>query len=142
MPVLSGMVYCADCGQKLYQVRGRNLPQSEYMVCSTYRKRGKDKCPSHQIRNSVIEDLILTDLKKVTAYAREHEEDFVRLVTQTSGKALDRSMKEYRREFEQGTARIAKLDVLIQRIYEDNVEGKISDERFAKMSESYEAEQR
>jgi len=112
------------------------------MVCSTYRKRGKDKCPSHQIRNSVIEDLILTDLKKVTAYAREHEEDFVRLVTQTSGKALDRSMKEYRREFEQGTARIAKLDVLIQRIYEDNVEGKISDERFAKMSESYEAEQR
>jgi len=141
MPVLSGMVYCADCGQKLYQVRGRNLPQSEYMVCSTYRKRGKDKCLSHQIRNSVIEDLILTDLKKVTAYAREHEEDFVRLVTQTSEKVLDKSMKEYRKEFEQGTARIAKLDVLIQRIYEDNVEGKISDERFAKMSESYEAEQ-
>ena len=59
MPVLSGMVFCADCGAKLYQVRGRSLPQSEYMVCATYRKKGKEVCPSHQTRNSVIETLLL-----------------------------------------------------------------------------------
>ena len=59
MPILSGMVFCADCGSKLYQVRGRNLPQSEYMVCATYRKKGKHVCTSHQIRNSVIEEQLL-----------------------------------------------------------------------------------
>ena len=141
MPALSGMVYCADCGNKLYQVRGRCLPQSEYMVCATYRKKGKSVCPSHQIRNSVIEQLLLEDLQRVTAYARNHEDEFLRLVTRNSEKALDRELRDCRKEYEQAKARIAKLDTLIQRIYEDNVEGKISDDRFAKLSGNYEAEQ-
>ena len=141
MPVLSGMVYCADCGHKLYQVRGRCLPQSEYMVCATYRKKGKSVCPSHQIRNSVIEQLLLEDLQRVTAYARNHEDEFLRLVTRNSEKALDRELRDCRKEYEQAKARIAKLDTLIQRIYEDNVEGKISDDRFAKLSGNYETEQ-
>ena len=141
MPALSGMVYCADCGHKLYQVRGRCLPQSEYMVCATYRKKGKSVCPSHQIRNSVIEQLLLEDLQRVTAYARNHEDEFLRLVTRNSEKALDRELRDCRKEYEQAKARIAKLDTLIQRIYEDNVEGKISDDRFAKLSSNYEMEQ-
>ena len=141
MPALSGMVYCADCGHKLYQVRGRCLPQSEYMVCATYRKKGKSVCPSHQIRNSVIEQLLLEDLQRVTAYARNHEDEFLRLVTRNSEKALDRELRDCRKEYEQAKARIAKLDTLIQRIYEDNVEGKISDDRFAKLSANYETEQ-
>ena len=141
MPALSGMVYCADCGHKLYQVRGRCLPQSEYMVCATYRKKGKSVCPSHQIRNSVIEQLLLDDLQRVTAYARNHEDEFLRLVTRNSEKALDRELRDCRKEYEQSKARIAKLDTLIQRIYEDNVEGKISDDRFAKLSGNYETEQ-
>ena len=141
MPALSGMVYCADCGHKLYQVRGRCLPQSEYMVCATYRKKGKSVCPSHQIRNSVIEQLLLEDLQRVTAYARNHEDEFLRLVTRNSEKALDRELRDCRKEYEQSKARIAKLDTLIQRIYEDNVEGKISDDRFAKLSGNYETEQ-
>ena len=141
MPALSGMVYCADCGHKLYQVRGRCLPQSEYMVCATYRKKGKSVCPSHQIRNSVIEQLLLEDLQRVTAYARNHEDEFLRLVTRNSEKALDRELRDCRKEYEQSKARIAKLDTLIQRIYEDNVEGMISDDRFAKLSGNYETEQ-
>ena len=141
MPALSGMVYCADCGHKLYQVRGRCLPQSEYMVCATYRKKGKSVCPSHQIRNSVIEQLLLDDLQRVTAYARNHEDEFLQLVTRNSEKALDRELRDCRKEYEQSKARIAKLDTLIQRIYEDNVEGKISDDRFAKLSGNYETEQ-
>lgn len=141
MPILSGMVYCADCGNKLYQVRGQSLIQSEYMVCATYRKKGKHICPSHQIRNRVIEDILLDDLKRITAYAREHEKEFVKLVTNNSQKATDRELKDCRKEFEQAQDRISKLDTLIQRIYEDNVMGKISDERFEKLSVNYEAEQ-
>jgi len=140
MPVLSGMVFCADCGKKLYQVRGRNLPQKEYMVCSTYRKI-KGGCSSHQIRNEVLEALLLDGIQTVTVFAREHEADFVELVTKKSQAELDKSLRDGKRELEQAQIRIRKLDEIIQRLYEDNIEGKISDERFAKMSASYEEEQ-
>ncbi|MBR0278288.1 MAG: recombinase family protein [Clostridia bacterium] len=141
MPVLSGMVFCADCGAKLYQVRGRNLPQSEYMVCATYRKRGKNICPSHQIRNSVIEEILLDGIQKLTAYVKDHESKFVEMITKKSQSELNRSLKECKRELEQAQSRIGKLDDIIPKLYEDNVDGKISDERFMKMSANYEAEQ-
>lgn len=104
-PVLSGIIYCADCRHKLYQVRGRYLPHSVYMI-----------------------------------YARNHEDKFLQLVTRNSEKAFDRELLDCQKEYEQAKARIAKLVTLIQRIYEDNVEGKISDERFAKLSGNYETE--
>ena len=142
MPALSGMVFCADCGAKMYQIRGRNLLQSEYMVCATYRKKGKEVCPSHQIRNSVIEDFLLSGIREITAYARANEDAFVEMVTKKSRAESDRSLKDAKRELEQAQGRIRKLDGIIQRLYEDNIEGKISDERFMKMSENYEVEQK
>ena len=142
MPALSGMVFCADCGAKMYQVRGRSLPQSEYMVCATYRKKGKDICPSHQMRNSVIERYLLAGILEITGYVQENEDEFVEMITKKSRAEVDRSLRDGKRELEQSQARIHKLDEIIQRLYEDNIEGKISDERFAKMSESYETEQK
>lgn len=142
MPVLSGMVFCADCGAKLYQVRGRNLPQSEYMVCATYRKKGRDVCLSHQTRNSVIEALLFDGLRTITAYAREHEDEFVEMVTKKKRAEVDRSLRDGKKELEQSQARIHKLDEIIQHLYEDNLEGKISDERFVKLTENYEEEQK
>lgn len=116
--------------------------EKEHLVCSTYRKRGKSNCTSHQIRNVVIEQLLLDDLRRVTAYAREHEAEFIQLVTNTSEKALNRELRSSQKEYEQAKARITALDTIIQRLYEDNVVGKISDERFAKMSATYEAKQK
>lgn len=142
MPVLSGMVFCADCGAKLYQVRGRSLPQSEYMVCATYRKKGKEVCPSHQIRNCVLEGHLLDGIRSVTAFAREHEDEFVEMVTKKKRAEADRSLRDGKREMEQAQARIRKLDEIIQHLYEDNLEGKISDERFVKLNENYENEQK
>ena len=142
MPILSGMLFCADCGAKLYQVRGRGWEHSkEYFVCATYRKQ-KGKCSSHQIRNVVIEQLLLDDIRRVTSYAREHEDEFVRLVTQKSKQETERNLRESKKELEAAKARVTKLDGIIQRLYEDNIEGKVSDERFAKLTATYEAEQR
>ena len=142
MPILSGMLFCADCGAKLYQVRGRGWEHSkEYFVCATYRKQ-KGKCTSHQIRNVVIEQLLLDDIRRVTSYAREHEDEFVRLVTQKSKQETERNLRESKKELEAAKTRVTKLDGIIQRLYEDNIEGKVSDERFAKLTATYEAEQR
>ncbi len=141
MPLLSGMMFCADCGNKMYQVRGRGWEhEKEYFVCATYRKI-KGGCSSHQIRNAVVEELLLDGIRRVTAFARDCEDEFVEMVTKKTRSELDKSMRDSRRELEQAQARIAKLDEIIQRLYEDNIEGKISDERFAKMTANYEAEQ-
>ncbi|HPF43333.1 MAG TPA: DUF4368 domain-containing protein [Syntrophomonadaceae bacterium] len=141
MPLLSGMMFCADCGNKMYQVRGRGWEhEKEYFVCATYRKI-KGGCSSHQIRNVVVEELLLDGIRRVTAFARDCEDEFVEMITKKTRSELDKSMRDSRRELEQVQARIAKLDEIIQRLYEDNIEGKISDERFAKMTANYEAEQ-
>lgn len=142
MPILSGMLFCADCGAKLYQVRGRGWEHSkEYFVCSTYRKQN-GKCSSHQIRNVVIEQLLLEDIRRVTSYAREHEDEFVRLVTQKSKQETERNLRESKKKLETAKARVSKLDGIIQRLYEDNIEGKVSNERFVKLTDTYEAEQK
>ncbi len=142
MPILSGMVFCADCGSKMYQVRMRGWDHDkENFVCANYRKKTKAACSSHQIRNVVIEQLLLEDLRRVTSFAKSHEEEFVRLVTDSASRSLNREMKDNRKEYEQSQARIAALDKIIQHLYEDNVTGRISDERFARMSATYEVEQ-
>ena len=140
MPILSGMIFCADCGKKLYQVRGRCLPQKEYMVCSTYRKV-KGGCSSHQIRNEVIEALLLDGIRNITAFAKEHETEFVEMLIKQSKSETEKCLRDGKRELEQAQARITKLDDIIQKLYEDNLDGKISDERFSKMTANYEAEQ-
>ena len=141
MPILSGMLFCADCGNKLYQVRHRGWEHDkEHFVCATYRKI-KGGCSSHQIKNVVVEELLLDGIRRVTAFARDHEDEFVEIVTKKTRIELDKSMRDGKRELEQSQARINKLDEIIQRLYEDNIEGKISDERFTKMTANYEAEQ-
>lgn len=142
MGILSGMMFCADCDNKLYQVRGKGWEHDkEYFVCATYRKV-KGGCSSHQIRNVVVEQLLLQNLQRVTAFARGHEDEFLQLITSNFEKELNKELRDCRKEFDQAKARISKLDTIIQRLYEDNVEGKISDERFMKMSTTYESEQK
>ena len=142
MPVLSGMLFCADCGAKLYQVMTRGWThEQEHFVCATYRKI-KGGCSSHQIHNVQVEEILLRDIRKITAYAREHEDEFVELITKQSEKELNQQLRNSHKELEQATARITKLDTIIQRLYEDNIDGKISDERFMKMTENYEVEQK
>ncbi len=141
MPILSGMLYCADCGKKLYQVRGKGwVHDKEYFVCASYRKH-KGMCTSHQIKNVQVESILLHELKNITAFARNHEDEFVALVMKKSEKELNHKLKNSHRELEQAKARITKLDTIVQKLYEDNLDGKISDERFRIMSSSYDKEQ-
>lgn len=142
MPVLSGMLFCANCGAKLYQVRARGWThEQEHFVCATYRKI-KGGCSSHQIHNVQVEEILLREIRKITAYAREHEDEFVELVTKQSEKELNQQLRNSHKELEQATTKITKLDTIIQRLYEDNIDGKISDEGFMKMPETYETEQK
>lgn len=142
MPILSGMLFCADCGAKLYQVRARGWThEQEHFVCATYRKQ-KGKCTSHQIRNVQVEQILLTEINRMLTFVREHESEFVELLSKKNERELNRQFQESSRELEQSMQRITKLDSIIQRLYEDNLDGKISNERFAKMTATYEQEQK
>lgn len=142
MPILSGMLFCADCGAKLYQVRHRGWTHDkEHFVCATYRKV-KGGCSSHQIRNVVVEELLLDGIRNITAFARDHEDEFVQMVTDKTRAEVNKNLRDARKELEQAELRIKKLDGIIRKLYEDNIDGKVSDDRFAKMTASYEDEQR
>lgn len=142
MPILSGMLFCADCGAKLYQVRARGWKhEQKYFTCASYRK-GQGLCSSHQIHNVQVEEILLRQLKSITAYARSHETEFVELVTKQNEKEFNRLMRSSNKELVQVKERIKKLDGIMQRLYEDNIDGKISDGRFSRMSATYETEQK
>ena len=142
MGMLSGMMFCADCGAKLYQVRANGWTHDkEYFVCATYRKV-KGGCSSHQIRNVVVEQLILEDMQKVLAFAREHQQEFVQAVIKNSEKEAEAELRASQKEYEQAQERIDAIDTIIRKLYEDKVLGKISEDRFYKMSADYETEQK
>lgn len=141
MPVLSGMLYCGDCGKKLYVCRTKSLqPESYYYCCSTYRKR-QGLCSAHQIRIKIIDEIVLEDIKRHIEFAKEHEDEFMKLVSSESTANITKSLNLLNKELNASKSRIEKLDSIIQNLYEDKISGVVSEERFKKMNENYEQEQ-
>ena len=142
MPMLSGMLFCADCGKKMYPVRNKNWSrEQENFVCSTYRKiRGA--CSSHQIKNVVVEEYLIKSIKQIFSYAKENESQFIKSVLSKSKSEVASNLHRNKIELQQVLDRIEKLDGIIQHLYEDNLDGKISDERFMKLTLNYEKEQK
>ena len=140
MGMFSGLAYCADCGARLYHCRTASWThEQECYTCATY--RNKKGCSAHYIRAVVLEQLVLQNLQRVVAYAQEDEDEFVRRIMENK-MALQRTEQEKaKRKLEKQERRYNELDTIIQRLYEDHVVGKLSEERFAKLSEGYEQEQ-
>ncbi len=140
--LLAGVLYCADCGRKLSQAREKSRKRElDYFVCSSYRKVSNG-CTRHSIRNGVIEEILLNEIRRITAYTYDHEKEFIELVVNKSKSELSKTLRESRKELDKAQERLKKLDTVIQKLYEDNVDGKISDERFVKLTVSFEAEQK
>ena len=140
MGIFSGLVYCADCGQKLYLSRNFKWEyRQENYTCSTYRNR--KGCSAHYIRTVVLEQLVLENLQKVISFAQFNEAAFVEMLMDGRKKALDAKQASVKRALAKQDRRITELDTIIQKLYEDNVCGKLTDERFAKLSAGYEQEQ-
>ena len=139
--MLSGMLYCADCGARMNLSRCRTMKQKEYYNCSSYRKKKKRTCVSHQITAYVVADMIKEDLQFTIKYANEHRERFLEILMTKSEIKTKRELKATSKELEQSTSRIQELDKIIQNLYEDKVNGKISEDRYMRMSENYENEQ-
>ena len=137
----SGMIYCADCGEKMYLARSQSLTaEQEHLKCSTYSKDNHE-CSAHFIRTVVLKDIVLKELRRFTDFVRSDEEEFIRLAMDSSRQEQSKELSLAKRKLIQNERRISELDKLFTRLYEDNVCGKISDERFEQMSHGYETEQ-
>lgn len=141
MSVFSGIVYCADCGKKMYLCRCSKSTQKEYFNCSTYRKKSKSLCTSHQITVEAVEYIVLTDLQRVLGMAKENEKEFVGMLQTAMSKEIRRDLTAKTKECDEAEKRVKALDRIIQSLYEDKVCGNLTDERFVKMSQAYEQEQ-
>jgi site-specific DNA recombinase len=141
MGMFSGLLYCADCGHRLNLNRTKSwLPEQNNYTCGIYKQK-KGRCSAHYIRSVVLEQLVLENLREVISFAREREDEFVQLAMENKMASQLAEQAQAKRLFEQQTRRIAEIDNIIKRLYEDNITGKLNDERFAKMTADYEQEQ-
>ena len=136
----SGLLYCADCGEKLYYSFSNNKCEQAYFFCSSYRKNS-DICSAHYIREKVVEQLVLESMQRIMLNVQVFEKEFARKQMACYTEDKKKQLASKRRELEKAQKRIAEIDTLIQKIYEDNASGKLSDERYATLSTSYEEEQ-
>lgn len=141
MPMFSGLLFCADCGSKMSFHRRVDEPAEKHnYVCSNYRGNTKS-CTMHYIRNVVVEQIVLDNLREVIGYVSQYEDEFIRMVMDTDVRQRNKELTKQKKRMSEIQSRMKELDNLFQRIYEDNISGKLSDERFMKLSKGYDTEQ-
>lgn len=139
--LFSGLLFCPDCGNKLHFATCKSFDgKQDHYVCSSY-KSGRGTCSAHYIREDVLRELVLERIRAVNAYIRQDAESFQEEWLQCRRSDQERSIREDRKRVEQAKKRLADLDVLLSRLYEDFVLGDLSKERYKKMTADYEAEQ-
>lgn len=139
--LFSGMVYCADCGAKMrYCTTNYFEKRQDHFVCANYRSN-TGSCSAHFIRAVVLEELIWMHMKAVIFYVTRYEKHFRAVMEQRLRMSSEEAIRGYKTQLAQAERRLAELDRLFIRIYEDNVSGRITDERFSLMSKTYEDEQ-
>ena len=140
--LFSGLVYCADCGAKLHFCAAKSLKRNqEFWRCSNY-KDGRGLCQIHYIRDVVLERIVLEAIGSLADFVKCHEPVFLYMLAKKTNAMRQKEHKRLELAVEQGTKRIAEIDRLIEKVFEQNASGILSDERFSKMLQSYEKEQK
>ena len=139
--VFSGLLKCPECGGNLNFHFNQNNHDIKFFSCQNHNS-GYRKCSkTHYIRLDFLEQVVLYEVKRLACFASEYENDFIKAMIGRSAKMAENATLRKQRELDALTARDRELDMLFERLYEDNVAGKIDDARFAKMSKRYEQEQ-
>lgn len=139
--MFSGLLYCADCGGLLTIQRYKKNHDYDHFYCSTYRKKKKGLCTPHRIRVNDLKEVILQDLRKTCEYVAFHEKEFIENYLKSTTAEQQKAQAKAKSELSKTTARIEEINGIIRKLYEDNVKGKMTDERFDFLAKSYETEQ-
>lgn len=139
----SGLLFCEDCGSKMYFVRGRTIkPEMYSFVCSKYHKHNTvETCTPHTIRLGVLDTIVLAEINRAVRYANANREQFIQAAMQKSAAQARKELAALQSEYNTLMNRKNTLSMLFKRLYEDNVTGRISDEQFRFLSADYNEEQ-
>lgn len=143
--LFSGLMYCGDCGYKMYLGKGAGtLERKHSYTCGNYRNRARRNfsCTTHYIRKLILKELVLADLKRVLSYVKKHEKEFIDTASEHSNQALKKKLAVQTKELDKSKNRVAELDVLFRKLYEDNALGKLSDQQFVFLTSGYEDEKK
>lgn len=140
--LFSGLVYCYDCKSKLHFAAAKSMTRNqEHFRCSNY-KSGRGECTVHYIRDVVLERIVLEAVSNLADFVRCYEPVFLYMLAKKNNAMRQKEYKRLQQAVENGTKRIAEIDRLIEKVFEQNASGILSDERFAKMLQNYEDEQK
>ena len=140
--IFSGLLFCNDCGKKMYfQSHVINLKAKDHYRCSSY-KRDTSLCTAHYITDEVLQNLVLENIQKVISYMKNYEDLFIKEQLAKSTQDEIKKISKNKKELEKARNRIIEIDNLFMHIYEDNVSGKITDDRFRNLSYNYDKEQK
>ena len=141
--LFSGLLFCKDCGSKLYYCScNNNSKNKDFYRCSKYKNNSTKSCTSHNITDNALRILVLESLQKVFSYVQCFEDLFVKQQLEQSSESQKKELADKKKILSKTQKRLNELGLLFQRIYEDNVLGKISDENFKMLSSNYEKEQK
>ena len=141
--LFSGLLFCGDCGYKMYLQQGAGtLERKHAYTCGRYRNRIRtgEVCTTHYIRKSVLKELVLGDIQRVLSYVKAHEQQFIADATEYGDVKANRALREKRGELDKAKARLGELDHLFRKLYEDNALGRLSDQQFTFMVSGYDDE--
>ena len=137
----SGLVFCADCGSNMVLHRAHTMSASyNHFTCRTYKKDG-EACTGHYIRECVLDEVVLEDLRRVTAMARERPEEFAAYIGSRQSAEIQREIRRQEKELAAMRKRKAELDAIFKKLYKDSVLSRITTEQFQMLSSSYTEEQ-
>jgi site-specific DNA recombinase len=141
--MFSGILFCRDCGNRLYVQRGAKTLERKYAyVCGTYRNTGKKdkRCSTHYIRKSVLTELVLADIQRIFTYVTAHKAEFLKKAQSDYEKTLEKNTAKARQECQQCKNRLSEIDAIFRKLYEDRVFNKISEQQFISMTTGYDEE--
>ena len=140
--LFSGIVYCYDCGSKLSFCAAKSLkPNQEHYRCSKY-KSNRGECTIHFIREQILTAIVLKSVQELVEFVQEFEPVFLYLMEKKKTLVQKQEISDIEHAVKRNQECIAEIDRIISRLYEDNISGKVSDERYTRMSGEYEAEQK
>ncbi len=143
--LFSGLLFCGDCGYKMYLQKGAGTPERKHAyTCGNYRNRARNDflCTTHYIRKSVLKELVLADLQRIMSYMKGHEQEFIHTATECSEQAMKKALGHQRKELDKAEARLGEINLLFRKLYEDNALGRLSNEQFVFLTSGYEDEKR
>lgn len=134
----SGLVVCADCGRAMVLHRAHTMAATyNHFTCRTYKKDGIEVCTAHYIRECILDEVVLEDLRRVTAQAREHTREFAEYISGRQSAEVRRDIRSREKELDALTKRAGELDAIFRRLYEDSVLGRVTAEQFQTLSAGY-----